>query len=110
MSANGEWLLHLSLPIAEDLLMCEGPTADLPAHTGEVYEWNDFEWQKKDAELFQRDCYHAERFPDLYVLFELAKWVQENIGGKNTYTPSYAEFTDQKVCLPKDDKKGFYLW
>ncbi|RZB28598.1 MAG: hypothetical protein AEth_01858 [Candidatus Argoarchaeum ethanivorans] len=105
LSANGEWLLNLSLPPAEDLLMCEGPTAPLPPHRGEVYEWRDSKWQKKDAELFQRDCRYAERFPGLHVLVELAKWVQENIGGRNTYTPSYAEFTDERVCLPKDDQK-----
>jgi hypothetical protein len=104
LAAEGEWILNLSLPTTEHLAMNRGPNVPLPPHTGKVYGFNCSEWQEREGKLFERDCRLAERLPGLLVLTELAEWVQENIGGRNTYSPSYDEFNANKVYLPENDR------
>lgn len=104
LAATGEWLLHVSLPPVEYLAKSRGPNVPLPPHRGKIYGWDDHEWQEKDGAVFVRNCRHAERLPGLQAMVELAEWVQDNMGGRNTYSPSYSEFTEQKVNLPQADR------
>lgn len=104
LTAPGEWLVHLSLPSADILSRSRGPDVPLKPHSGIIYGWCNGEWAAKENEIFERDCRHAERLPGLKVMTEIGEWVQENIGGKNTYSPSYSEFIQNKVHLPRDDR------
>lgn len=104
LAADGEWLLQLSMPPTEYLSKQSGPNVPLRPHKGKVYEWNYRAWQEKDLTLFVQHCLSAERLPGLQMLTELSDWIQMNLGGESTYSPSYNEFIEQRVQLPKNDR------
>ncbi|MCH7737975.1 MAG: hypothetical protein IH872_11320 [Chloroflexi bacterium] len=104
LSAPGEWLLHLKVPPAEHLIRESGPNVPLVPHDGRVMEWIDGDWRQKDPSEFERDCLFAESLPGLKLLVELPEWLKSNYGGMNTYSPSYEEFVEHAVILPKNDR------
>jgi len=104
LAAKGEWLLNISLPPAHHLAELTTPINPLRPHDGMIYEWSDDAWRKKDRAIFVRQCRHADRLPGLLVMADLPGWVQKNIGGRDSYSPTYDEFTNQRVYLPENYK------
>ena len=105
LSAPGEWLLNLSCPPTGHLARYKGPDVPLPPHRGSVFTWSDGDWRPVDEGVFSRACRQAERLPGLEVLAELDTWVKDNLGGSQTYSPSYSEFKEGKVFVPEEPRK-----
>jgi hypothetical protein len=101
LSAHGEWIVELTMPPADHLARSGDPNEPLSPHRGRIYHWLGSEWQKKDASMFARDCRRAERLPGLEQLIEVREWIGRHSGGAASYNPTYAEYADGDVGLPR---------